>query len=148
MTLTEAGSFLIEKRYVTAKEKRLNILLLSDTQKWDCFVPRNEANPGYFFLDRKTIRHCERGTIEAIFWFRISIDEIAWYLAMRVNEFIYFLIEKQYVTAKGEGLNILLLSDTQKWDCFVPRNDGNHGSSLIENEMSLRKRNDWSNLLI
>jgi hypothetical protein len=33
MTLTEAGSFLIEQRYVIAKEKRLNILLLSNTQK-------------------------------------------------------------------------------------------------------------------
>jgi hypothetical protein len=30
-------------------------------------VPRNDANQCWFFLDSKTIRHCERGTIEHSF---------------------------------------------------------------------------------
>jgi hypothetical protein len=39
--------------------------------------------------------------------------EIASYLARTLNEVVYFLIVKRYVIAKEEGLNILLLSNTQ-----------------------------------
>jgi hypothetical protein len=104
MTLTKVVSFLIVKRYVIAKEVRLKQSLVIEYPKGDCFVPRKDANRRCFFLNRKTIRHCERGTIEAIFYYRIPNDEIASCLAMTLNEFIYFLIEKQYVIAKEERL--------------------------------------------
>jgi hypothetical protein len=125
MTLIQVDSFLIEKRYVIVKEERLNNLLLSNTQKWDCFVPRNDGNYGYLFLNRKTIGHCERRTIEAIFCYRIPKNGIASFLAMRVTEVGSFLIVKRYVIAKEKRLNILLLSNTQKGDCFEPRNNVN-----------------------
>jgi hypothetical protein len=67
MTLTAVGSFLIEKRYVITKEEGLKQFFVIEYQKGDCFVPRKDANRGWLFLNRKTIGHCERETIEAIF---------------------------------------------------------------------------------
>jgi hypothetical protein len=67
-------------------------------------VPRNDANQCWFFFNKKTIRHCERGTIEAIFCYRMPKKEIASCLAMTATEVDSFLIEKRYVIAKEEGL--------------------------------------------
>jgi hypothetical protein len=114
MTLIQVDSFLIVKRYVTAKEERLKQSLVIEYPKGDCFVPRNDGNRGWLFLNRTMIHHYERGTIEAIFGYRIPKKEIASFLAMRVTEVGSFLIEKRYVIAKTKRLNILLLSNTQK----------------------------------
>jgi hypothetical protein len=114
MTATDVVSFLIEQRYVIAKEVRLKQSFVIEYPKGDCFVPRNEGNRSWLFLDRKTIRHCERGTIEATFGYRIPKNGIASYLAMRVTEVGSFLIEKRYVIAKEERLKQPLVIEYPK----------------------------------
>jgi hypothetical protein len=76
-------------------------------------VPRNDANQCWFFFNKKTIRHCERETIEELFCYRIPKNGIASFLARTQTEAGSFLIVKRYIIAKEEGLNILLLSNTQ-----------------------------------
>jgi hypothetical protein len=53
MTVTAVGSFLIKKRYITAKEEGLKQFFVIEYQKGDCFVPRKDANRGWLFLNRR-----------------------------------------------------------------------------------------------
>jgi hypothetical protein len=107
--VSEVVSFLIEKRYVIAKEERLNNLLLSNTQNCDCLVPRNDVKRSCLFLNKNRDVIAKEKRLKQSFVYRIPIDEIASYLAMALTETGSFLIEKRYVTAKEERLNILLI---------------------------------------
>jgi len=56
MTLTDVDSFLIKKRYVIAKEERLNILLLSNTQKEIAsFLAMTATEVGSFLIEKRYV---------------------------------------------------------------------------------------------
>jgi hypothetical protein len=112
-------------------------------------VPRNDDNHGYLFLNRRLNVITKRKTIEAIFCYRIPIDEIASCLAMTLTDVVSFLIKKRYVIAKEERLNILLLSDTQKEIAsYLARTATEVDSFLIEKRYVIAKEERLNNLLL